>query len=274
LDAITGAPTLGLIRLRIGPPTLSIQGRVVDDQGAGLAGILVWVADPTFMSWDSTVGQVFEHFATGHPERHWHPMKTDSSGAFTIRGLLDRPYRIAPMDRTSLLRTNAVAIRGGTDGVEIELEEGSLWPEICGRLVTKEGQPVANIAVLPEIQLIRLPYRGINVFSQGTQGTPSYTGVDGRFELHNLPRTQVYLRFNGESIISSTHSLDGLRGETAADLRIVMTMRAHLRVRPRTPGQGNGFAVLDEHGNRLKISIIRDNTYRTHRVFPLGEFET
>jgi RNA polymerase sigma-70 factor (ECF subfamily) len=166
-----GFPTFVLLTL--GPPPLSIEGRVVDENGKGLQGIMVWPNDPTLLC-SAREKLVVEGVACGNPteaelrarfERGefkgmeprqvgrtvptaggaW--VSTGADGSFKLGGLEDRPYRLRALDYETVLMTERSGIPAGTRGVQLVLDQSQLFTEVKGVVMARrDGTPVPGRA--------------------------------------------------------------------------------------------------------------------------------
>src|SRR6185503_1359858 len=73
--------------LQLGGPPGMVRGRVVDADGAPVAGAKVWLDDPTSFGRDSDARMTLESLLRGD-ERFWSFERTDAAGEFLIAGLL------------------------------------------------------------------------------------------------------------------------------------------------------------------------------------------
>ena len=142
------------VELTLGPPSLSISGRVLNDEGEPLAGGRVWVGDSSrfgavgkipvrleaLMAGGSIPKEAIESLAfdVGDPEGeifgsarplfepdalvYW--AETDDEGRFDLPGLSDRDYTLHVLDEQLHWGTISEPIAAGSRGVEIVVPVG------------------------------------------------------------------------------------------------------------------------------------------------------
>ena len=93
------------------------------------------------------------------------------------------------------------------------------------------------------------------------------TDEDGSFVLERVPRDLVYLRLDGEDILSHEYgrneqNLATLAGEGVEDLTIVVGLRVHLQVTLSDPARATQVVVLDAEGECVQINVIQGNSRR------------
>ncbi|MCP3916569.1 MAG: RNA polymerase sigma factor [bacterium] len=142
--------------LRLGGPAASIHGVVVDARGRPRSGVRVRVTDlepfgriRTRRDPDAWSLAYVEE--TLYP--HAGPYGADSAddGSFQLDGLLERPYALTAIDRTTLER----AVGGpfpaptGADPITLVLDAGERPAPVRARVVDANGQPLAGIELHP-----------------------------------------------------------------------------------------------------------------------------
>ena len=120
------------IELVLAGTPLSIQGRVLDEQGKPVAGARVWTDDTTdFGAIEvddfgpmTTIGVKVEGILSGQLWlRH---TETDRDGAFSLKGLLARDYRLSVLDQPTLRYVLSEPIPAGRSDVRIHLRDEEL----------------------------------------------------------------------------------------------------------------------------------------------------
>ena len=66
---------------------------------------------------------------------------TDASGRFEFDGLLDSSYDLAAFVDDSLHRGDVKNVPAGARGIEIVVNTNDVWPEVRGRVVSRDGAP-------------------------------------------------------------------------------------------------------------------------------------
>lgn len=270
--------------LRLGGPALSIAGRVRDERGEPLAGIRVWLADP------SVLGAVVDAAA---PERGpdfvlvegllsgaasgWAWVESDDEGRFLLEGLSAREYTLAALDPATLLRAERVGVPAGRRDVELVLESAALLPRLAGRVVDGHGQPVPHLAVFPMCDALELRLEGEIIATHHGSVEGTSTDENGLFVLTRVPRTAAYLRLEGAEIIPlewGRHlagGLEELSGAHPEELVITVERRCHFQVELGVPGEADELGVVDEQGNALVISEFFGNARNDTERHPLRE---
>jgi hypothetical protein len=115
-------------------------------------------------------------------------------------------------------------------------------------VTTVSGTPVAGVRLRAQLMLYRT---GGGIWSD--ECGAAVTGVDGRFELRDVPREDCSLSFAGDDIVPGSAEIDA---RDPAALRLVVARRCHFRVQV-DPGHGaEQFRVLDAAGQGLDILEI------------------
>jgi RNA polymerase sigma-70 factor (ECF subfamily) len=164
------------VRLQLGPPAGSVEGLVVDERGHAIPGAVVRIGTG-WMPGDSVTGN-------GAP-----PLRalvhSDAEGRFRALGVPPGMQPVvaaaegcAPWQGTCEVAAHLVA------RLRIELRAGA---SICGKVLTAEGEPAAEVIV--------------------EMGQPddfarylTFTSNDGRFELSSLPAGELLLVARGGAL--------------------------------------------------------------------------
>lgn len=295
------------VTLQLGPAPLSISGTVVDESGDPVSDVRVWAIDPIVLGrvgggMVSAEGLVSDHltpeqafaayraldsdderrdFVRNTPSAMWPWVRTDEHGAFDLGGLLaGRPYTLRLMHEPTMTTLDTQPIEAGGSGLRFVLPTEDRWTTLSGTIVTTNGLPVAGATVGMAADAIRLaiPDRGASVRHYSRDNATVRTDDEGRFTLRHVPRTHVYLRVDGDSILpieygrgSETDGLARLVGGVDDDVRIVVSSRCHVQLQLRKPGEATGFSVLDASGRELNIDHFEANGRTTLDVFPFDE---
>lgn len=274
------------IVLRLGGEPLEIRGRVVDENGTPRAGIMVWLANPTFFgglgdpaeSRFPELAHVETLLADASPG--WNRVLSAEDGSFTIGGLMDREYDVQAMDDDTLLRVEATGVRAGRSGVELVLSSEAVWPSLRGRVVNARGEGVPGVSIAPMCDSFRTKYQGLTIRTQHSSVEGTRTDEQGRFELKNVPNNLVYLRLDGTNTIPlewGRHVEGGLAqlvGQDHDALEITVGQRCHFQVQLDNPTEADHIAALDAAGERLSLSEFTARGRRDGPTFALLEGRT
>lgn len=257
----------GELVLTLGAQPLTLTGRVVDHEGRPLDDIPVWIQQGTLLSLGPTGTVVLEDMMTGYQGRGWRTVQSDDSGAFAIDGLDDRPYRVATHDPLTLLGSVSDPHHPSDGPLELVVDLNGLWKRVAGRVVDRKGRPLADVKVIPSSDAFTIGLGGRVVGTRHARADRfARTDDEGRFELDNIPKTLVYLRFQGPDVVTEEygrHTPGGL-GELAQDrleeLEITLSVRQHLQVLLSNSASADAVRVLDEAGTPLTVGIVEGNS--------------
>jgi hypothetical protein len=277
--------------LELGPPPLSISGRVLDDAGRPQAGLKVFVSDPTFFGAFDEVpihvegvlagaatradleqamakapaGQRARGLAAEHFERFWTFARTDADGAFELKGLLDRNYRLAALDPGSLLRVDSEPIPAGTQDAVLRLPADAYLHDVRGQVLTKAGAPVAGVEVSPHLEVLTVHIDEHSWSSFDVDSKSVLTDADGRFAFERLPRERVYLAFSGEDILPlewarrEQGGIAAVAGKALDHIVVRVALRYHFQVEV-APDVADQLRVLDAQGKTVMINVFEGSS--------------
>ncbi|HKB15275.1 MAG TPA: sigma-70 family RNA polymerase sigma factor [Planctomycetota bacterium] len=266
----TGLPSWpDSVVLRLGDPPLSIGGRVRRADGTPVSNAQVWVEDPrSFGSVEGGLAHV-ETLLRGGPEA-WSVL-ADAEGRFRLGGLLDRSYALAALDPASLVLARAPTVPAGTEGVELVVPENALHERVRGQVVSRTGRPVAGVRLEVSRVLFRVPGPGSRGEEEGFRGVTraassggTTSDPEGRFELSRVPRTGARLVLGGDAVLPKQVPIpDPLPPE---GMRIVASLRFHLRVELRDARPGDEIAVEDDAGHEQRLELFMGGSSRITRI--------
>jgi hypothetical protein len=262
--------------LRLGGATLEIAGRVRDASGEALAGIRVWIADPTPFGMEDDVPIPVENVTAGRrpksaiqsagedarhtPNSFWSWSTTDAEGRFRIGGLLDRTYRLQAMDFETLQIVETRAVRAGTTDVEIELPKQECVL-VAGRTVTHDGEPVAGVELSSTCAAWVVEREDWGIAEWDVNGPQAITDEDGAFVLGRLPREGVWLFVVGEGIRGQRLELAEIEDPKDATIvveRIPITRPCHVRLElSGERARAETFRLVDAEGEAISLTIRR-----------------
>jgi protocatechuate 3,4-dioxygenase beta subunit len=265
--------------VRLGGPPLSIEGRVVDVDGAPLEGMQVWIDDPTLHGFGERGPQNVESLLSGDPTGSWASVLTDENGRFELEGLLDKRYRLNAMDPATLLRVVSLPIQAG-DSAELRLPTDSVYERLRGKVVDRNGVGIEDVRVRVVCDAFRSRFRG-QVISTSHGSTPVTVVTDnrGEFQLEQVPRTLAYLRLDGELMMPlefgrDEEQLEALIGAEMGRVEIRVAMRCHFRLELDPESGVDAFEVHDASGEQLGINLFEGGGRMTLHHMPVAEVGT
>ncbi len=239
------------VTLRLEGESLEIRGRVVDEAGTGVANAQVWTVDEhPFGVVLEEVGntgrfQSVEMLLRGGAES----TTTDKDGAFVIGGLVPGEYRVACMERRSLLHVETAPIAAGKRDVRLVLEGAANCVRVAGRVVSRAGRPVEGVTLHPGLRLERWPYVKDVPFAM--HGDSATTDAEGKFAFEKLSPEGLSFQLISPNLLvmewkpPADAKLD--------DLKVVVALRCHVQVDLGTrPEFADSFVVLDETGEKVQ----------------------
>ncbi len=221
-----------VIVLTLGGAPLTIEGRVVDEDGKPRAQVILWVEDPTpFGILGEDLYAKVEYLLTakeGTSDGNWRTTASDEEGRFSLGGLVERDYRLQMKDLGTLEAHSAGPFAAGSRDVEVEFPRAELR-RIAGRVISAGGRPVAGVS----LALLGYAQSGIwNHFGGGD----AVTDAEGRFAFEGVGGSGLQLWLRGDDVIPKMEGVgDG------AEIVITVTVRCHLKVE-----LGAGSAGADE----------------------------
>ncbi len=244
---------------------LSISGRVIDENGAPIEGALVFVPKLSLIAGRTTI----EAEMRGQDEdgEFLITERTDASGRFEFGGLLDKPYTIAAFLEDSLVRGQVEHVAAGEEQVVIRLDRTAIWPEVRGRVVNRDGIPLAGLKLTP------------GMASQSAAGTtgdwntsedmePVTTDDDGRFVLLNIPKRFMRVDIVHPETLFAHKELnaEGAREDERGNLidrnfEVGLRMRFHVQL--DQPTEADAIRVLDADGEEIEALTQTANSYFT-----------
>ncbi len=284
------------VELRLGPPPLTITGRVVDHEHKALPGARVWLSDPTpfglvgampssleSLSAGALVPpQAFEVEAdlpdddsgdrfmdnvmrVGPPTAFWNYAITDGDGRFKLEGLAPRSYRLRVMDFDTLAAFTTDPIAAGSQDALVEVPTIEVHEQLAGRVVGDDGLAVEGVRLTLQAEpyWARARVRGGQFEVRLVQPRDSKTtDAEGMFEFERVPRVGVLFSLSSDTIVP-------LRYDLATDAKDSIEIRVHVRCRFEIALAGDvqradSFRLLDEEGricDVLKISPGHMNAF-------------
>jgi hypothetical protein len=249
------------VLMQLGPPALVARGRVVDEEGNPLEGVVVWSPDATLLGMErveesgdnSGILITIEAVLSGG-QRNF--TTTDAAGRFELEGLLDQLYSLRAFDPGYLVMGEEVLAQPGGAEVELRLELAGLTT-VAGRLLSETGEPMAGVRVVP----MRSPF---GVGEEWTQPPVSrgrkqaFTDEEGRFRFEALSMEGTTLSFFGRDVMEQNlvkldqvldpQNIEVKLGDPSPKSRIAFFVDLSGK-----PGFADEMVVLDAEGKPMEF---------------------
>ncbi len=276
------------VTLVLAGPALAIQGVVLDHEGKPVNGARVWVHDPTP---GTPIGQMptfleplmagapippsalesearlpeedgddfFDwHTNAREPSALWHWVVTDGAGGFELGGLDQRRYRLDVLRTGSLEIVTSDAFAAGESAVVIRLGPPDVFERVDGRVLSEDGQPLADIGVglfRPVIDARARIFGGNSQVVMVEHAGRATTDAEGRFHFEDVPRSGAQISVRGDQIVPTKVDV------AAATLDIPVEMRCHLEVvLLESAGRFDAIEVADGDGQRLDLMVLTEGS--------------
>lgn len=266
-------PLQSYVEIRIGGPTLEISGRLLDAGGEPLAGafFLLWGEEPVIGESMAEELAVAGEVVPLEDSMHWlqatrESCRSDDNGAFRLRGLSDRSYRLRIVDFEKGFAMTTDPIPAGSANVTIRIPKDAFRETLTGRVINREGEPLSGVRVIVSMWVARHSRR-----SSLRTLKSVFTGEDGRFDFQGVCRLDtVRVRALGEGILDQERYIEP--DDPDEEIILVVEERCHFRVELYDPSSAEGFRILDSRGEVLMIhhfgAIDGDRGYK---IFHLVE---
>ncbi len=236
------------IVLVLGEP-LSIEGRVVDENGESFEGVVLWMPDRTHFGRKVigdglrglTVAWGVEDELAGGLNRP----TSDRDGNFRIEGLLEREYRVRAFDPVTVTLGPPSTLRAGDRNVVLVLERDASCTRVAGRLLSLSGEPLRDVAISA---------RNVAFSISSPHRHTVNTEDEGRFAFESLAAAGADLELVGDKIFSTYRvSLSQWDRRELIDLELAVPRMCELRVSLADPTLAGRLAVLDAAGQSLSL---------------------
>jgi len=228
------------LRVALGPPTLSIAGRVLTADDRPCAYWRVQLAQGTALNEDAFPLTLAEHLSVSDAQQTH--VTTDPEGRFRLRGLSAREYELLAFDPNTLLSLRAESVPAGKRDLILRLAPGALREKVKGRLLDLRGAPIAQARVC-----VTLTTRRSRAGWMWESSAFTDTDAQGDFVLAQLPRTGCELYVSGEPVIPQHFAVP----EDFEEIELRATRRCHfqleLHAQRALPGE-LAFQLLDAQG--------------------------
>lgn len=261
--------------VRLGGPPLSIEGRVVDADGKPIAGAQVWTSDEAHFGYvpieggemTMRAGANVESILRGDPFTH--RIQADASGRFALSGLLAHDYRVHALDTQRVLATTA-SLAAGVRNVELRMPKEDVHERVAGRVTSLSGDPLAGV----EVSLERHANGEQTTIIDRLRGASVRTDADGRFEFGPVSRAVNVVGVDGYSfgVTGFERPLDPREDVEDLAIRVPLTMHVQIDAAGRT--DFDRVSVLDEHGQKLYLTIQHGSSSYAMQEMDLREGRT
>ena len=291
------------VELRLGPPALTIEGRVVRADGTPLSDGRVWVGDPqpfgvlgsipltreALMAGGSippeAIDSLAEIAAADGPQDYgsaspifapnailsW--VETDGDGRFVLGGLDDRDYTLHALGDGLHWGAVAEGVPAGARNAEIVVPMDVAWERLAGRIVTERGDPVPGVTIstwIAGFHAVAEVEGGTSDVLRFFMGKSATSDDEGRFELFDVPREHVQFHLISDDITPSYTSVDAVTDPE--DFVVQVLARVHCEVIAGTgPDAPTRMRVEDALGRPVTILEMRADGYSNYQEFPLTD---
>jgi RNA polymerase sigma-70 factor (ECF subfamily) len=248
------------IVLQLGARAASIAGTVREADGRPAPGIIVWPRDPTpfgreivlagegmSMAWSKTVE---DELAGGVGRRG---AVSDAQGAFEVPGLLVRDYELLAFDPERAELFGPWPLAAGARGVELVLARTAHRGRVAGRVVSRQGTPLAGVELSAQSRT-----SGLGPYDQVPNLRPRVVTTDdeGRFEFQELALDDTALQLVHTEL--GLRTVDLARHGDLEHLELVEAVLCSLQVESGGDERPASFAVLDAEGATLELLELFD----------------
>lgn len=260
-------PPLDFVVLQLGPPALTIAGKVRRADGSPAAHVAVQPADGDVLG------------ATAQPEGrirlleeqiggYDHGVTTDAMGDFVLPGLLPRAYSLRVFEEQTGVVFRTAPIEAGNHAAIIDLPADLTVDELPGRVLDDAGQPVAGAMVSITVTRHEVRYLGDTFSSQSSGIGRVTTDAEGRFRLRHVPRAEALVHVTGQSLIDRLVRLPEVLPE---ELRIAVDRRRFLRIELSASDPADRFTVVDAQAKVLMMRMEEADSIEESFTFALSE---
>lgn len=243
------------ITLHLGGPPLSVEGRVVDETGSPLEGVVVWAADTTHFGHfvrDSGGGRAhvrvsIEELARGIDRADG--VVTAADGTFRFDGLLDRDYDLLAYHPSSATRGGPWTVAAGSTSLELVVESEAGTQRVAGRVVSASGEPMADVYIRPVRSRLASTSAQPPWISGVVLGTS--TDADGRFEFPALATEGTQLELQHEAFFIRHVDLDDY--PDLESMEIVQASLCDLQIELEDAEFADQVELLDADGEALEL---------------------
>ncbi len=284
------------VELQLPGVTRSLAGRLVDRNGAAVAGARVWVDGAT--AFRGGMWQVEAYLGGGatnaelraraddsasllelqerHPTAFWGWTRTAADGSFELTGLLEQDYELGILAGDGMHRGRAGPFSAGSTGLVVTFAP-NVHEVVAGKVVGIDGSPRAGIAVEACCRVFHRQFDADGSSRSAVRHGPVVTtDAAGRFRFENLGADGLFLAINGTAIVDrvagmADGALAGAGLGPITDLAIPVADRTHLRVELADRQLADSFRVVDAEENALPLANFEDGGMTVHHAGTLHD---
>lgn len=250
IEARVKAGDVDNLVLRLGPPTLEIQGKVVFADGSPAAGWTVLLQGGVMLTPGRVPAKTAESLASSGGAQE---PATDENGAFRFDGLADRPYDLLAYDPDTLQSASLKGVPAGKHDVVVRIDADVAAESVSGVVLDRSGAPVVGATIC--VELVTFQDSGASSWTS-TDGTR--TDEAGAFELRGVPRKRARMSVTGELVMDSRFEVDTLVLDGPLELRVAR--RCHFRLVPTDfMPRPERAALLDADEKALNVFTFQGN---------------
>ena len=224
---------------------LAISGTLLDRTGVPAEGWRISLLDGTPAYKGPYRPFLVEELASG-ANAH---VETGADGGFAFRGLVEgKNYRVRAWNERTLEQVVSAPLPAGTMGVVLSAPDDPWRPLVDGVVVGLDGLPLPDV----RCRLSMDEYR-IDGGAWMTSRQEVLTEALGRFAFADVPRAEIFIRFNG---YGSGRQLELVPGEDYRNVRVELVRSGEFVFESSDPARGPGsVCALDDAGERLGLEV-------------------